>query len=129
MRVRKGTLVNFLLMVSSFGVAILLAELAVRVFLPQTTLYPRYVDSPDYPIMFPANAKIIHAQGGRWRFEYNTNRLGHRGPYVSPSGTDQTIAVVALGDSFTFGVGVNDDEVYTHIPITFRCSWALPTAS
>ena len=114
MQVRRGRLVNLLLMVSAFGIAVLAAELAVRIFLPQVTMFPRFVDSPDYPLALPANAKIVNAQGGRGSFEYNTNQLGLRGPYLSPSEKDHTIRVVALGDSFTFGVGVNDDEVYTH---------------
>ncbi len=111
----KRTLGNLLLMGLALGIATLLGELGLRVFLPQKTMYPRYVDSPDYPIALPANSKIVHAQGGRWRFEYNTNREGHRGTYLSVSDTDHTTRVVTLGDSFTFGEGVNDDDVYPHV--------------
>ena len=40
---------------------------------------------------------------------YNINREGFRGSYVRPEDVDFSV----IGDSFSFGLGVNDDETFT----------------
>jgi lysophospholipase L1-like esterase len=91
-----------------------MAEAAVRAFAPQETMFPRWVYSPEYPLALPPNTTVVHSRGRRWRFEYTTNGLGRRGSYVAPDATAGQ-RVVSLGDSFTFGVGLNDGEVYTDV--------------
>jgi hypothetical protein len=112
---RKSALGNVLLVIVFSVLAVLVAELGLWFLYPQTTLFPRYTDSPDYPIAFPKNAELVHSQGSRWSFVYSTNELGGRGPYLPIQDEYKTSNVVALGDSFTFGIGVNDNEVYTSI--------------
>ena len=90
---------------------VVLAEIVVRVAAPQVTMWPRYVTSSEYPIEMATDATIRHRRGGHWEFVYTTNAIGRRGPLHDPSEI-QGDAVVLLGDSFTFGVGVQDDEVY-----------------
>lgn len=97
----------------AFAVGLALAEVLVRVAAPQVTMFPRYVASSEYEIELTPNARIRHARGNRWAFVYTTNRMGRRGPWVSPEEASDRPTVVALGDSFTFGVGVNDDDVYS----------------
>jgi hypothetical protein len=108
--------INLSLAVGAVGVATLLCEGAIRWLAPQVTFYPRYVESEEYPIMLPPNARIIHSQGRLWRFEYTTNAEGHRGRdgYGSPR-SSSTSRIVSLGDSFTFGIGVDDGDVYTSV--------------
>lgn len=106
---------NILLVLTFTILGILAVELAVRFLHPQVTLFPRYVDSPDYSIAFPGNSELIHSQGNRWVFKYTTNDLGRRGPYLPASEEYDTNNVVVLGDSFTFGFGVNNGEVFTDI--------------
>lgn len=65
--------------------------------------------------MHPKNAEMVHSQRGHWKFVYHTNAQGHRGPFISPAATSQSTNVVVLGDSFTFGCGVNDHEVYVQV--------------
>jgi lysophospholipase L1-like esterase len=43
---------------------------------------------------------------------YRTNSLGFRGPEVSPDKPDGTFRIVGLGDSFTFGTGVRNDDTF-----------------
>lgn len=93
-------------------VAVALCELAIRTFAPQRTLFPRYVVSEEYPIAFPPNARLVNARGDRWKFVYTTNRLGKRGPFIPVSEARDRTAVVVLGDSFTFGMGVPDPDTY-----------------
>lgn len=109
MRIVKAALIVAL----SLALSLILAEGVIRFFAPQVTLFPRYVASDEYAIELPRNARIEHARGRDWRFTYTTNQLGRRGPDV-PTGKGVP-TVVALGDSFTFGIGVADAEVYTEV--------------
>jgi hypothetical protein len=103
------------LVLVSFFAALLLSEFALRWFSPQITLFPRYIRSAEYPIEFPPLAKIVEAQGTRWSLTYTTNAIGRRGLYTSPDSVGARCSVVLLGDSFTFGVGVSDEEVYSEV--------------
>ncbi|MEQ9570296.1 MAG: GDSL-type esterase/lipase family protein [Longimicrobiales bacterium] len=109
----KRVLARGMVIAASLAVGGALAEVLVRVVAPQVTMFPRYVASSEYEIELASNARIRHARGSRWAFVYTTNRLGRRGPWISPEDAAGRPTVVALGDSFTFGVGVADDEVYT----------------
>lgn len=111
----KSLFQNLILIFVFTLITIAVCEYAVRQLLPQETLFPRYIDSAEYPIEFPANSRLVNAQGNRWKFIYNTNELGRRGPYLPSADVYGTTNVVVLGDSFTFGLGVNDEETYSQI--------------
>ncbi len=49
-------------------------------------------------------------EGDSIDFAFSTNALGLRGPEVAPKG--QCLRVLALGDSCTFGLGVNDADTW-----------------
>jgi lysophospholipase L1-like esterase len=91
-----------------------LAEMAVRAFRPQPAFYAS-------PGLYVADPLIGHrmrpglrAEVGNWS-EFKTrariNSLGIRGPEIGPrrSGVRR---VLVLGDSFTFGTGVEEDEAF-----------------
>jgi len=106
---------NMLLASLTILLCLLASEYLIRILMPQVTLFPRYINSTDYPIDFPANAELTHSQGDKWKFVYRTNELGRRGIYVPIRDDYDTTNVVLLGDSFTFGIGVGNEEVYSHI--------------
>ncbi len=93
-------------------VGVVLAEVAVRLFAPQVTMFPRYVTSSEFEIELTRNARIRHARGGQWSFTYTTNELGRRGAYLPPEQVGDRQVVAVLGDSFSFGVGVDDGEAF-----------------
>lgn len=109
----KRVLARVLVLGVASAVGLGLAEAVVRLAAPQVTMWPRYVTSTDYEIEMARNARIRHARGGHWEFIYTTNAIGRRGPYVAPEDARGRPTVVVLGDSFTFGIGVQDDEVYS----------------
>lgn len=109
----KSFFQSLLLVFAVTLITVLVSEFALALVYPQKTLFPRYVDSAEYPIELPANSRLVNAQGSLWEFVYNTNELGRRGPYFPPSENYDTTNVVVLGDSFSFGIGVNDDEVFS----------------
>lgn len=111
----KASLANLLMLIFFTAIGLGLAELALRFFHPQHTFYPKPLVTDDFGMELPRNAKIVDRQGRQWEFIYHTNELGRRGPYVPIAESYARPNVVVLGDSYTFGNGVRDDEVYTQV--------------
>ncbi len=107
------------LYLSTFLIALTLfvcaSEWLVRVLAPQAFLYPRYRHSDQYGLALPPSAHLVHALPGHWRFEYTVDEYGHRAPALPVSNRYQRPNVVLLGDSNTFGIGVNDGEEYAAV--------------
>ncbi len=55
----------------------------------------------------------IYQKTSEFEFSTNVNQLGFRGPEVSIEKPHGTKRVLILGDSFAFGWGVNDDQLFT----------------
>lgn len=89
-----------------------LGELMIRFVQPQRSLYPRTQYSSDYGFLPYPNTAMVNEVPGRWRFTYHTNAQGHRGPTLPISNRYERPVVVVLGDSYTFGVGVDDGQEY-----------------
>lgn len=89
-----------------------LGELMIRWLAPQRSLYPRSQYSRDYGFLPYADTEMVNEVPGRWRFVYQTNAQGHRGPLLPLSNRYLRPVVVLLGDSYTFGVGVDDGQEY-----------------
>jgi hypothetical protein len=87
-------------------------EILVRVFDPVRYMYPRYKFSPKYGFELYENARMVHGHPGKFKFFYSVNEYGYRGHPVPPSGSYTKSNIVVLGDSFSFGQGVNDGEEY-----------------
>jgi len=109
---RKQILFGLLAVAISASVALALAEVILRLGYPQETMSPRWRFSPRYCTLAYPLAQMIHERPGRWRFVYTTNELGHRGPRIPPPASSTKPTVIVLGDSYTFGAGVNDGEEY-----------------
>ena len=99
---------------TAFMLALLIGftELAVRWIVPQPEMYPRYRYSERYGHLPPASATIVNRVPGAWQFVYTTNEYGYRAAMPEISSRYDLPHVVVLGDSYTFGVGVNDGEEY-----------------
>lgn len=105
---------RLLLLGVSAAVGLLIAEFAVRLARPQPVLVvSRGLYAPDPPRRYRLQAGFE----GRItnRVEYDTpvsiNQAGLRGPEVGPKAPG-AFRVLALGDSFTFGVGASEEESY-----------------
>src|SRR5881396_3668694 len=110
----RGRKFAFTAIMLSLMIAATLAfiEIAARVVFPQPELYPRYRYSERYGHLLPASATMVHQLPGAWRFVYRTNEYGYRVSMPELSNRYDLPNVVVLGDSNTFGVGVNDGEEY-----------------
>jgi len=66
----------------------------------------------DSDILFLKNLTLIKTSSVEGEFEYtsHTNNHGYRGRDFATAKTPNQIRILAVGDSFTFGVGANDHE-------------------
>jgi hypothetical protein len=96
----------------TIGVTIVGLELLVRVLSPQATIYPRYQYSERLSqTLFPSTTMVAELPGA-WRFVYTTSEYGFRAPTMAVSNRYDRPNVVVLGDSYSFGNGVDDGEEY-----------------
>ena len=91
------------------------AELMVRIISPRSTSYPAMKYSAEYGAVLYENETVIHKQPGHFEFHYTVNELGFRGKPTFVSNSYPYPNLVILGDSFSFGHGVNDGEEYASI--------------
>ncbi|HYG61370.1 MAG TPA: hypothetical protein VEL74_02210 [Thermoanaerobaculia bacterium] len=94
--------------------SLLVAEVAVRMVRPQAVMVVSqglYV--PDPPRRYRLQPGFQGTVTNRAEFDTRVaiNRAGLRGPEVGPR-QPGTLRVLALGDSFTFGVGAQQEETY-----------------
>ncbi len=105
---------RFLLLAVSAGIGLLAAELAVRLVRPQVVMVvsPGLYE-PDPPRRYRLHPGFRGTVANRVEFEDRVaiNSSGLRGPEIGPR-TAGTLRVLAVGDSFTFGVGAQDADTY-----------------
>jgi lysophospholipase L1-like esterase len=98
----------------SLLVSLLVAELVVRLARPQAVMtVSRGLYQPDPPRRYRLAPGFRGTVSNQVEFdtEVSVNRLGLRGPEIQekPRGG---VRILALGDSFTFGVGAQDGETF-----------------
>jgi hypothetical protein len=95
-----------------FLVALAVAEVAVRHFRPQEVGPVRFTCDPQLgEIPVPHQQGVRNAPGG-FTFKYSNNSLGWRGSWEYRPVKQTEYRVLFLGDSFTYGIGVNDDQTF-----------------
>lgn len=114
MTTSRTRLVRLIFLGVSFAFSLFVAELAIRVVRPQAvmTVTPGLYQ-PDAPRRYriaPGFRGRISNQA-EFDTEVATNREGLRGPEVGPKPAG-SIRVLAIGDSFTFGVGAQQEETW-----------------
>jgi hypothetical protein len=87
-------------------------ELLVRALSPQAYIYPRYQYSERLSQTLLPSTEMVAALPGAWRFVYTTSAYGFRAPTLAVSNRYALPNVVVLGDSYSFGNGVNDGEEF-----------------
>lgn len=118
---RRGRPLLFaiLTLVLTFGLGILAVEWGLRRFGGA----PPFVDHLDEG-MFVYHPRLGWTLAPEWRgrhrnadfdVAYTINRSGHRGATVGAVRSPAEARIAYLGDSFTFAMGVNDDETFTEV--------------
>jgi lysophospholipase L1-like esterase len=75
-------------------------------------LYGRWLMPETRDIVFPAYSTFRH-HSSEFDLTVKVNNLGFRGPNTTLQNKGRRVAV--MGDSFTFGWGVEDDETWVHL--------------
>lgn len=98
-------------LVVAFGIA----EVGVRIFSPQEVAPIRFVYDPQRGEIPTPSQKGRQFMPGVYDYTYSNNSLGLRGSkeYKFERHTDHRI--LFLGDSFTYGLGVNDDQTFPNL--------------
>jgi hypothetical protein len=95
-------------LVVAFG----LAEVTVRLISPQEVGPVRFICHPELgsiPVPLQRGERRIP---GVYTFRYSNNSLGWRGPREYREAKQADYRVLCLGDSYTYGLGVNDDQTF-----------------
>jgi lysophospholipase L1-like esterase len=103
---------RLLLLACSLAFSLLIAELAVRLVRPQAVMtVSRGLYEPDPPRRYRIAPGFHGRISNQAEFDtaVATNREGLRGPEIGPK---SGLRILALGDSFTFGVGAQQDETW-----------------
>ena len=102
---------GLLLTLGATAVALVLGEIGVRLFVPQPLLRDPDAFVPDPRLgarLKPGfDDRVVTTE---FSSTWTINEDGHRGPRAGPK--DQRYRIVALGDSFTFGYGVEAEEAW-----------------
>ena len=113
---------NILLLIITSLVLLITAELIMRLVygLPPSTMdhfslsKSNYYQKDDELGHVPRkNIRGLHSKKGSFSTTFRTNTRGLRDKEYTLTKTDGVSRIVIIGDSFTWGWGVNDDEIYT----------------
>lgn len=104
-----------LLLIFTVGILLVAGEIAVRLIKPRAYMYPRWEYSRDYGSVLYKNTTMVQELPGKWKYEYQINEYGYRGPAVPISNAYDKKNILILGDSYSFGHGVCDGEEYAAV--------------
>jgi lysophospholipase L1-like esterase len=114
------------LLAASLLVALALCELGLRVFLPvrsSSELARLHMLRPDKSWLYGMRPNsVVEGRGG---IRYDVNADGFRGPRAARPKNAGTLRLAVLGDSVTFGYGVNDADTFPTL-LAARLAGARP---
>ncbi len=88
------------------------SEVLLCLFDSQKYIFPRWEFSSEYGSLLPRNQIMTQGKPGHYKFSYQINQYRYRGEQIPVSNTYENSNIVVLGDSYTFGHGVDDGEEY-----------------
>lgn len=112
---KRKIIFSIISIIIAFIFIFMIGELLLRIFFPQEYMYPRWKFSPKYGAVLFDNCKMIHACPGRWKFIYKINEYHYRGKLIPISNVYDKKNIIILGDSYSFGHGVNDRDEYSAV--------------
>ena len=104
-----------------FSVALGAAEMAVRVWRPQEVGPSRFAFDRELGEIPVPRQKGQRSYPGVYEFNYSNNSQGFRGSREYGPKQPGSFRLLLLGDSFTYGIGVNDDQTFAcHLEQSLR---------
>ncbi|MCK9374917.1 MAG: GDSL-type esterase/lipase family protein [Syntrophobacterales bacterium] len=106
----RSLLFKIIAVLLGFLAAFAVAEGAVRLLRPQEVAPVRFAFDPNLgEIPVPGQQGVRHSPGV-YTFAYSNNSLGWRGSREYREKKTAGYRILMLGDSFVYGLGVNDDQ-------------------
>jgi hypothetical protein len=111
----RQALLKIVSIICGLAAALGIAEMSVRIFCPQEVAPIRFVFDPQRGEIPTPNQQGRKSWPGVYDYTYSNNSLGLRGAqeYSFERHTDHRI--LFLGDSFTYGLGVKDDQTFPYL--------------
>ncbi|MFA6292707.1 MAG: GDSL-type esterase/lipase family protein [Victivallales bacterium] len=111
--IRKKIIYAILTISGSTLLCLLAAEIVIRIFFPQQDSMRWFVSDPDYGYLNRKSFSqdYVYSKTG-FLMRVRTNSLGHRGPEPDKAilGDKDATRILLIGDSFTFGYGVENED-------------------
>lgn len=98
----------------SVGLSLLAVELAFRVFWLKQVMIKAGIEHPHFHHRLKPD-QDYRFRSSEFDVTVHTNRYGLRGPDPAIPKPAGVIRILMLGDSFTFGFPVKDDETFSHL--------------
>lgn len=120
---------NVLVLALSTFTVLCFAEIALRLFRPQPLAGVMFVQDPKFGFWNRPSLrkKMFQSEPNTPFYAVTTTSGGYRGLLpVPPVKEPQARRILILGDSFTFGVGVGDDETYPAILKSALSRYEIP---
>jgi hypothetical protein len=114
MRILKNIVFRSFAVLLGFIIAFSLGELGLRLIRPQRTgpvTNSFHEELGQIPVPHQHGQRSYY---GMYNFTYSNNSFGFRGPKEASFEKTANYRVLLLGDSFTYGIGVNDDQTFAH---------------
>ena len=108
----QGLLVNSALVLFSFVFCLVLAEILVRFLAPQMTGPVQFAFDNELGAIPVPDQQGVRSLPGVYTYSYSNDERGMR---IVPGATEGRPArkrILLLGDSFTYGIGVDDDQTF-----------------
>lgn len=120
---KKGLLLGLLTLLCSLIFSFFVGEFVVKHMLPQDTYQIArsvglhiFEENPTIPFTLQKGVKDFHHIGYTHEFDHyvSTNSWGLRGKELKKEKNPNTYRILLLGDSMTFGWGVEDNQTYSY---------------
>ena len=92
--------------------SILLAEFAVRTLWTHRVRTPFALDDPRFLYRNEPGLSGYHTAPGEFAYHFSINSRGFRGEEIAGQSEPGVLRVLSVGDSFTWGTGVEDEQTY-----------------
>ncbi len=112
----KKAIANASLVILGVALALAMGEVSARVLWRDPPPPPRAAVAPDLPLIKSA-VKLMsrNVEGVHKGVYYRTNSAGFRGREYSRAPANGVFRIALVGDSFTMGQGVLEEEAYPHL--------------
>jgi len=115
LRIIKNFLVGFIIVILSLIIAYTVSELCIRIVSPQMTGPIQFAFNPELGAIPVPKQRAMRSLPGCYSYTYSNNQLGLRGNKDYDVTCKKCTRILLLGDSFTYGIGVNDDQTFGSI--------------